>query len=135
VPAAARGPRLVIKLTHMRRVILIALATCAVALPATAGTTSTGLRGLVTRGPITPVCRVDTPCTAPAKHTTIVFIRNGVSKSAVTGDTGRYSILLAAGTYAVRIPAGARFGFKPRTVYVTAGRMSTRNFSIDTGIR
>jgi hypothetical protein len=119
----------------MRRMLPIALAAVAVAMPATAGTTSTGLRGLVTRGPITPVCRVDTPCTAPAKHTTVVFTRNGVSKSAVTGDNGRYSILLAAGTYAVRIPAGATFGFTPRKVYVPAGRMSTRNFAIDTGIR
>ena len=119
----------------MRQVLLIALAAFGVAVPATAGRTSTGLRGLVTRGPITPVCRVDTPCSAPAKHVTIVFTRNGVSKSTVTGDSGRYSILLAAGTYAVRIPAGARFGYKPRTVYVTAGRMSTRNFSIDIGIR
>jgi hypothetical protein len=119
----------------MRQVLLIALAAFGVAVPATAGTTSTGLRGLVTRGPITPVCRVDTPCSAPAKHVTIVFTRNGVSKSTVTGDSGRYSILLAKGTYAVRIPAGARFGFTPRNVYVTAGRMSTRNFSIDTGLR
>lgn len=119
----------------MRHVLLIALAAFAVSVPATAGTTSTGLRGLVTRGPITPVCRVDTPCSAPAKHTTVVFTRNGVSKSAVTGDDGRYSILLAAGTYAVRIPTAAKFGFTPRTVVVTAGRMSIRNFSIDTGIR
>ena len=119
----------------MRQVLLIALAVVAVAVPAMAATTSTGLRGLVTRGPITPVCRIDTPCSAPAKHTTVVFTRNGVSKSAVTGDNGRYSILLSAGTYAVRIPTGARFGFTPRKVYVPAGRISTRNFSIDTGIR
>jgi hypothetical protein len=119
----------------MRRALLIALAALAVAVPASAGTKSTGLRGIVTRGPITPVCRVDTPCSAPAKHITIVFTRNGVSKSTVTGDDGRYSIWLATGTYAVRIPSAAKFGFTPRTVYVTAGRMSVRNFSIDTGIR
>jgi hypothetical protein len=119
----------------MRRVLLIALGTLAAVVPAAAGTTSTGLRGLVTRGPITPVCQEGQSCSAPAKHTTIVFTRNGVSKSAVTRDTGRYSILLAAGSYAVRIPSATKFGFAPRTVYVTAGRMSTRDFSIDTGIR
>ena len=134
MPAAARGRGPVVQLIQMRQVLLIALAAVAVGVPASAGTTS-GLRGLVTRGPVTPVCRVDTPCSAPAKHTTVVFARNGVSKSVVTGDDGRYSILLAAGSYAVRIPTGARFGFKPRSVYVPAGRMSTRNFSIDTGIR
>ena len=119
----------------MRQVVLIAVAALAVAIPATAGTTSTGLRGLVTRGPITPVCRAGEPCSAPARHMTIVFTRNGISKSTVTGDDGRYSILLRAGTYAARIAAAAKFGFAPRSVYVPAGRISTRNFSIDTGIR
>ena len=117
----------------MRQVVSIALA--ALAIPATAGTTSTGLRGLVTRGPVTPVCRAGEPCSAPARHVTIVFTRNGVSKSTITGDDGRYSILLKAGTYATRISAAAKFGFAPRSVYVPAGRISTRNFSIDTGIR
>lgn len=110
-------------------VVLLAVAPLAVAAPA-----STGLRGTVTRGPITPVCQVDTPCSAPSKHTTLVFARNGQSKSVVTDADGRYSILLAAGTYALRIPS-ARFGFTPRTVVVRAGRMTTRNVSIDTGIR
>jgi hypothetical protein len=119
----------------MRQVVLIASAALAVAIPAMAATTSTGLRGLVTRGPITPVCRAGEPCSGPARHMTIVFTRNGVSKSTVTGDDGRYSIVLTAGTYATRIPAAAKFGFTPRNVYVPAGRISTRNFSIDTGIR
>jgi hypothetical protein len=114
---------------------MIGLAALVVAVSASA-TTSTGLRGLVTRGPVTPVCQVDQPCFAPAKHTTIVFTRNGVSKSTVTGDDGRYVIALAAGTYAVRIPSAAKFGsFAPHTASVTAGRKATRNFSIDTGIR
>jgi hypothetical protein len=34
----------------------------------------------------------------------------------------------------VRFPS-ARFGYRPRIVWVPAGRISTRNFSIDTGIR
>jgi hypothetical protein len=118
----------------MRRALIAMLATLAVALPAGAGAVGTGLHGLVTRGPITPVCKEGVPCSAPAKHITIRFVRNGVVKSAVTGDDGRYSITLTGGTYAVRFPS-ARFGFRPRIVFVPAGRMSTRNFSIDTGIR
>jgi hypothetical protein len=95
---------------------------------------STGLRGLVTRGPIAPVCKEGVPCTAPAKHVKITFLRNGVAKSVVTGSDGRYTIALAGGTYAVRFPS-ARFGYRPRIVFAPAGRISTRNFSIDTGIR
>jgi hypothetical protein len=113
---------------------LAALAALAVSFPAAAGTVGTGLRGLVTRGPITPVCKEGVPCSAPAKHIKITFVRNGVAKSVVTGADGRYTIALTGGTYAVRFPS-APFGFRPRTVFVPAGRLSTRNFSIDTGIR
>ena len=118
----------------MRGVLIAVLAAAIVAVPAGARTEATGLRGLVTRGPITPVCKVGVSCTAPSKHTTLTFTRNGVTKSVVTGDDGRYSILLAAGTYAVRIPT-AKFSYTPRTATVAPGRMSIRNFSIDTGIR
>jgi hypothetical protein len=118
----------------MRGVIITALAVATLAAPAAARTQSTGLHGLVTRGPVTPVCQEGVSCTAPSKHTTLTFTRNGVTKSVVTGDDGRYSILLAAGTYVVRVPS-AKFGFTPRSATVVAGRMSTRNFSIDTGIR
>jgi hypothetical protein len=61
-------------------------------------------------------------------------VRSGVAKTVVTGANGRYSILLAAGTYAVRFPS-ARFGFRPHSAVVVAGRMTTHDFSIDTGIR
>src|SRR5690349_3026554 len=82
----------------------------------------TGLRGLVTKGPITPVCRAETPCSAPAARVTITFLARGLAKSVTTGANGRYLILLPAGTYAVRIPS-ARFGAKPRVATVVAGRM------------
>jgi hypothetical protein len=118
----------------MRRVLFAVLATLTVAFPAAAGTQSTGLRGLVIRGPITPVCQEGVPCSAPAKHVKITFVRYGIAKSVVTGADGRYAIALTAGTYAVRFPS-ARFGFRPHTALVLAGRMATRNFSIDTGIR
>jgi hypothetical protein len=120
---------------HAALIVLVGLV-AVVAVGATAGraTLGTGIRGLVTRGPITPVCQEGVPCSAPAKHLKITFVRAGIAKSVVTGSNGRYSILLAPGTYAVRFPT-ARFGFRPRTALVVAGRMSTRDFSIDTGIR
>ena len=116
-----------------RSLVVLATALAAV-MPASASVRSTGLRGLVSRGPISPVCQAGTSCDTPSKHTTLTFTRNGVTKSAVTGTDGGYSVLLAAGAYAVRIPT-AKFGFTPRSVTVVAGRMSIRNFSIDTGIR
>ena len=117
----------------MRRVALIALVALTAAVPA-AATQATGVRGLVTRGPIAPVCLEGVPCSGPAKHIKITFVRAGVAKTVLTGANGRYSILLAPGTYAVRFPS-AKFGFRPRSATVVAGRMSTRDFSIDTGIR
>jgi hypothetical protein len=118
----------------MKRAIAAVLAALAVAVPASAGLQATGVRGLVMRGPIAPVCQEGAPCSAPAKHMKITFMRAGVAKTVVTGANGRYSILLAPGTYSVRFPS-AKFGFRPRSATVVAGRMSTRNFSIDTGIR
>jgi hypothetical protein len=118
----------------MSRALIAVLAVLAAAIPAAAGTQSTGLRGLVIRGPITPVCQEGVPCSAPAKHVKITFVRYGIAKSVFTGADGRYLVALTAGTYAVRFPS-ARFGFRPRTAFVPAGRMATRNFSIDTGIR
>jgi hypothetical protein len=119
----------------MRGLLTAVLVALAVAVPVAEGTTAaTGVRGLVTKGPITPVCQEGVPCSGPAKHVKITFVRAGVAKSVFTGKAGRYSILLTAGTYAVRFPA-SQFGFRPRSALVVAGRMSTRNFSLDTGIR
>jgi hypothetical protein len=117
----------------IRLTIAVAMVLAVLVGPASA-TTSTGLRGLVTKGPITPVCVAGDACTAPAKGVTMTFTRRGVAHTVRTGTDGRYRIQLAAGSYAVRI-ASARFGFAPRVATVEAGRMSVRNFSIDTGIR
>ena len=96
--------------------------------------TSSGLRGVVTKGPTSPVCRAETPCSAPAADLVIAFVRGGSTRRVTTGPDGRYRVLLVPGTYQVRIP-GARFGFTPRTALVLAGRFAVRSFSIDTGIR
>lgn len=111
------------------------IAVCALGFAVPAGATTGGLRGVVTRGPITPVCHEGTPCSAPAKRATLVFVRNGVSHSVTTDGHGRYLIRLAAGTWTVRIPGAGTFGFKPQAAYVRSGVVRTQNFSIDTGIR
>lgn len=109
---------------------------CASMLAAPAGATATGgLRGVVMRGPVTPVCHAGTSCDAPAKSVTITFTRNGLSRSVITDAQGRYAIRLAAGTWAVRIPSAGKFGFRPQSAFVRAGIVRIVNFSVDTGIR
>ena len=116
----------------MRPLGITVLLALALALPAGATLTG-GLRGVVMRGPITPVCQAESPCDAPAKHVTLVFERNSVSRSVTTDDQGRYLIKLHPGMWAVHISSGR--GFKPQSAYVRTGVVRVQNFSIDTGIR
>jgi hypothetical protein len=94
------------------------------------------LHGTVTRGPITPVCRVGVPCDAPAGHVTLMFTRAGVTAKTSTDANGRYRIKLKAGYYSVRTNQ-KQFGTtpKPANVRVMAGRDRAVPFFIDTGIR
>jgi hypothetical protein len=97
-----------------------------------------GLQGLVTRGPITPVCAIEVPCDAPAPHVTLLFSRNDrVLGRVVTDEDGHYSLRLPAGLYIVRRPVASSIDRKlePNAVRVYAGRMREVDFSIDTGIR
>jgi hypothetical protein len=104
----------------------------ALATPAFAATS--GLRGVVMRGPVTPVCRAELPCSAPAKDVKLTFTRLGRSWRTTTDDHGRYRIVLKAGTYVVRISTQL-----PRTtswrVVVPHGRVAVHDFHVDTGIR
>src|ERR671933_1778431 len=90
---------------------LVVLAAVIAVSSAGAATSSSGLRGLVTRGPIVPVCTVGQPCSEPAKNVTLVFSRNGrVVRRARTSDQGRYRVALAPGLYAVRLVPKPRIG-------------------------
>jgi hypothetical protein len=106
--------------------------------PASATTSSSGLRGVVKRGPISPVCRAEEPCSEPARHVTLLFSRNGrVLGRSTTDAVGRYRIGLPAGSYRVSRPVSPRVGrgLEPDQVRVQAGRFSRVDFMIDTGIR
>jgi hypothetical protein len=99
---------------------------------------SSGLRGVVVRGPIAPVCVAEQPCTEPARNITLLFSRNSrVVGRAVTDTAGRYRVRLPAGVYAVRRPGsmGIGRGIEPNRARVYAGRFVRVDFSIDTGIR
>jgi hypothetical protein len=97
----------------------------------------TGIHGIVTRGPTTPVCQVGKPCSEPAVGTVLVFSRGGTVVARVrTGTGGRYTARLVPGFYAVRVSPPQRIGgLKPSQVRVRAGAPRRVDFQIDTGIR
>jgi Carboxypeptidase regulatory-like domain len=95
---------------------------------------TTGLHGVVMRGPTMPVCIAAKPCSAPAKHLRVTFLRDGRSYRTWTDSRGTYRIALAPGRYTIRVPNN-RFGVEPASVVVPAGRFARQNLYIDTGIR
>ncbi len=122
----------------MRQFVALLLATVTVSAGAASGATGSGLHGLVTRGPIMPVCSEAQPCDEPAANVQLVFVRNGVVVSRVrTNATGRYRLALPPGRYGVRLPGKPSIGriVKPQTARVFRGRNTRVDFSIDTGIR
>lgn len=99
---------------------------------------ASGLHGTVTRSPITPVCRVGVPCSAPAVGAVLVFSRAGqVAARIRTGAGGRYSVSLTPGYYTVAMSPVPRIGFgiRPTRVHVARNISARLDFSIDTGIR
>ena len=95
-----------------------------------------GLHGTVMRSPTTPVCRVNVPCSAPAKLFLLRFSSPKLTRTARTDERGRYSVALAPGTYVVTAATRARIGgLQPRRVVVRAGAWTRANLTVDTGIR
>src|SRR5512132_1791885 len=70
----------------------------------TSPSTTTGLTGVVIRGPVTPVCRVDVPCDAPFSATFSVE-RSGRRVTQFQSDAaGQFTVFLAPGAYTI-VPA------------------------------
>jgi hypothetical protein len=124
----------------MRTAALAALAAltlgCGSAGSAGSGAT-TGLKGFVKRGPITPVCRIGVPCDEPARGVKLVFSRSGkVVATATTNQKGWYRVTLRPGRYAVRTNRrGLERRTSPSATTVPRDRVARRDFQIDTGIR
>lgn len=98
---------------------------------------SSGLHGVVMRGPTKPVCREGEPCEAPAKGLVLQFRREGrIVAQAKTTQTGRYLVRLRRGRYVVTTPA-ARPGrqLTPRVVRVPCGRLDRVDLHLDTGLQ
>lgn len=122
----------------MTRASILALLLLVLVAPAEAST-GQGLYGVVTRSPTRPVCSNEEPCSAPAAHTKLRFLRGTTfAASVVTDGRGRYRLRLPRGVYNVRVagaPAGGIGGrIAPASVRVRAA-WRHQNFDIDTGIR
>jgi hypothetical protein len=117
------------------RVALATLALAAALTAASAGATAsgTGLFGTVVKGPITPMCVAELPCTAPAVGAVLSFTRGDLVVARVTvAKDGSYRVRLAPGLYGVRTSVRH---VDPTSVLVRAGVLKRADFSIDTGIR
>jgi hypothetical protein len=93
------------------------------------------LHGMVTRGPLTPVCRVGVPCNGPAAHEALVFSGVGKVWATSTDARGGYRIVLAPGVYSVRTSIKYGRAYKPLKVRVISSRDRRVNLFLDTGIR
>jgi len=105
----------------------------------TAPSPSTGLTGVVVRGPVTPVCRVDVPCDAPFSATFNVE-RNGRRVTQFQSDTaGQFTVFLEPGTYTVAPNSDAPVispSSQIKSVTVADnGMLTVVRLMFDTGIR
>jgi hypothetical protein len=99
---------------------------------------TTGLTGVVMRGPITPVCQVDVPCDAPFSATFTVQ-QNGRSVAQFHTDAdGHFTVMLAPGNYTI-VPASDAPIIAPqsqvKTVQVMPTGLTNVTLEFDTGIR
>ena len=104
----------------------------------TSATPTTGLTGTVTRGPVTPVCTGNVPCTAPFSAGFAVEGNGREVAHFRSDDTGHFTVMLAPGTYLV-IPDSDAPLFAPsaqvKTVTVQNAGLTTVTLDFDTGIR
>jgi hypothetical protein len=115
-----------------------ALAALALALPASASPEVSGIAGVVLRGPITPVCRAELPCSGPAAHVLVKVLRADRFVSSVwTDPQGRFRVVVAPGMYTVTVksPRGPAVRTYSQRVKVLLDRFTRVRFTLDTGIR
>ena len=122
----------------MRSIAWLVGATALTLAGSASATVSSGLRGVVTRGPTMPVCMVGQPCDEPAANVKLVFVRRGIAAGRARTDAqGRYRVILRPGRYSVRVPGLPSIGrdVTPATVLDVRGRFVRVDLFIDTGIR
>ena len=115
--------------------LLVSLPAAGLAQASPQATPASGLYGRVTRGPVTPVCKVGIPCDEPAANATFLLVRDGQSRRVRTDARGHYRVRLAPGRYLIRKPDWGPGSISPSSARVRYGRFTRLNLAIDTGIR
>ena len=100
---------------------------------------TTGLTGVVARGPITPVCRVDVPCDAPFSAGFTVNRSGRQVAQFQTDVAGRFTVFLDPGGYTVVPKPDAPLmspTLQAKSVIVAdTGQLTFVTLNFDTGIR
>jgi hypothetical protein len=138
VVQAGKWPRRRVRLPRVRALVLgtAVLALASASAGAADSRTASGLRGVVMRGPTSPICHDDS-CETPAKGLVLQFRRDGRIKAQVrTSETGRYLVRLRPGRYAVTSPALRPWQrLTPQLVRVPRGRLGRVDLHLDTGVQ
>ena len=104
----------------------------------TSATPTTGLTGTVVRTPVTPVCSVTVPCSAPFSAAFSVDRGGAVVSHFVSDTDGHFSVMLSPGTYQI-VPGPDAPLIAPtsqvKTVTVQGTGLTTVTLEFDTGIR
>ena len=99
---------------------------------------TTGLAGVVVRGPVTPVCTAGVPCDAPFSATFDVRADGRVVGAFTSSATGAFSVALRPGSYEI-VPRADAPLMNPtaqrRPVRVEDTGITTVRLEFDTGIR
>jgi hypothetical protein len=123
----------------VKRGLLLLIGALSAACSSTAPSPVTGLTGVVIRGPVTPVCRVDVPCDAPFAASFTVQQSGRTVAQFQSDASGQFTVFLRPGNYIVVPSADAPIispGGQGKQVTVTdSGMLTTIRLMFDTGIR
>jgi hypothetical protein len=129
-----------LRIIQASAVLLLALAACSSGgtgpvQPGVGGLVSTGLEGVVRRGPVQPVCREGKPCDAPYQAGFTLRQNGRVVARFASDSAGHFLVYTVPGTYVV-VPDD-RIGRVPQSREVVVGSYGLTHVELtfDTGMR